>query len=126
MNRKDSCKIEFRNETLEFNLTEDQPVAVIETGEFGEWIDNIYDVKTNARITKDINKMRRGLFGDRKETDGVFELRLDYGPGFRVYYAWYGKIVIILLGGGDKSSQKVDLKNARKLWKELKNEIKEI
>lgn len=53
-------------------------------------------------------------------------MRLDFGPGYRVYYARHGKIVIILLGGGDKSSQQKDIKAARELWERVKDEIKEV
>lgn len=58
--------------------------------------------------------------------DGVFEMRLDFGPGYRVYYARHGKIVIILLGGGDKGSQQKDIKAAQELWERVKDEIKEV
>lgn len=51
---------------------------------------------------------------------------MDYGPGYRVYYARLGGIVVVLLGGGDKRSQKADIAKARRLWGELKDEIKEV
>lgn len=128
MHRKhpSNIRIEIREETLEFDLDADQPMAVVVTDEYEAWVHGIVDVRTNARITKDVNKMRRGLFGDWKEADGVYEMRLDYGPGYRVYYARHGNVVIILLGGGDKSSQKADLKKARRLWEGMKDEIKEV
>jgi len=119
-------RLEFQGRTLDFQLEADQPYALIATDAFEEWINSIGDVRTNARITKDVYKMRRGLFGDWKEADGVFEMRLDYGPGYRVYYAKYGRFVIILLGGGDKGSQNADLRSARRLWEELKNALKEV
>lgn len=122
----DRIRLEFQGETLEFQLEADQPYALIATDAYEEWIDGIADVRTNARITKDVSKMRRGLFGDWKEADGVFEIRLDYGPGYRVYYAKHGRFVIILLGGGDKGSQNADLRFARGLWEELRNAIKEV
>lgn len=77
-------------------------------------------------ITRDVDKMRRGLFGDWKEINGIFEMRLNYGPGYRVYYARYRDVVVVLLGGGNKSSQKADMKGARRLWEELRDEIKEV
>ncbi len=119
-------RIEFEGQILEFRLDADQPYALVTTDVYEEWIDGIADMKTNARITKDVSKMRRGLFGDWKEVDGVFEMRLDYGPGYRVYYARFGRCVIILLGGGDKKSQSADLRSARRLWKEIENEIGEV
>jgi len=118
--------IEFRGQTLEFNLTPETVTALIETDEYAIWLASIRDIKTRARIVKDTSKMRRGLLGDWKEIDGIFEMRLDYGPGYRVYYAKFGKVVIILLGGGDKSSQQSDISKAQKLWKELKDETKEV
>lgn len=128
MHRKhpSQLKLEFQGDVLEFELDADQPLAVIATDDYETWIDGIVDVRTNARITKDVNKMRRGLLGDWKEAAGVYEMRLDYGSGYRVYYARHGSLVIILLGGGDKSSQKSDLKRARRLWEELKDEIEEV
>ncbi len=71
--------------------------------------------------------MQRGLFGDWKTVcDGVFEMRLDFGAGYRVYYAKYGLFVIILLGGGDKRNQHKDIAEAKRLWKGLKDEITKI
>lgn len=119
-------KLEFRDQALEFRLDPDEPYVLIQTYTFREWIGSITDIKTNTRITKDVGKMRRGLFGDWKEAGGIFERRLDYGPGYRVYYARHGRFVIVLLGGGDKGSQRTDLEIARDLWKELKNEIREV
>ncbi len=119
-------RLEFQGDVLEFTLDAIQPVAVIETDVYETWIDSIADLRTSTRLMKDVGKMRRGLFGDWKEVSGVFEMRLDYGSGYRVYYARHGNVVIILLGGGDKGSQKADLRKARKLWEELKYEIKEV
>lgn len=126
MHRKKHISFKFNDKIFEFDLDADRPVAVIETDDYEEWIDSVVDIRTNARITKDVSKLQRGLFGDWKEVDGVFEMRLDYGPGYRVYYAKCFNVVVILLGGGDKSDQRADLKKARRLWKELKNAIKEV
>lgn len=122
--KPDYLRVRVGDEVFEFDLDSQEKVAVIQTEVFGKWIDGIGDIRTNARIIKDVGKMRRGIFGDWKEVDeGVFEMRLDYGPGYRVYYARVGKIIVVLLGGGDKSTQKADIMKAQKLWKELKNEI---
>lgn len=58
--------------------------------------------------------------------EGVFELRLDFGSGYRVYYGKVARILIVLLGGGDKSSQQSDIARAQKLWKELRDEIQQV
>lgn len=118
--------LEIQSDVLEFELSEEQPIAVVVMDAYESWIDGVTDKGTNARITKDVGKMRRGLFGDWKETEGIFEMRLDYGPGYRVYYARYRDVVVVLLGGGNKSSQKADLKGARRRWEELRDEIKEV
>ena len=65
-----------------------------------------------------INRLRLGLFGDCKPVgDGVSELRMDFGPGYRAYFGQSGD-QIILLSGGDKATQDADIKNAKKYWKE--------
>jgi len=119
-------KLKFLDQVLEFQLSPDQPYAVIQTTAFREWAISITDLKTRARIIKDIDKMHRGLFGDWKEVGGILEKRLDYGPGYRVYYARYGGFVIVVLGGGVKGSQKADIEAARRLWREMKDEIREV
>lgn len=101
-------------------------MALVVTGSYVAWADGVADMAAGARIDKDVGKMRRGLFGDWKEADGIFEMRLDYGPGYRVYYARFGDVVVVLLSGGDKSSQKKDIARARRLWQELKDEIEEV
>jgi putative addiction module killer protein len=120
-------KIKFQDEVLEFELDSEKKIAVIQTNIYDDWIDSIIDIRTNARITKDVGKMRRGNLGNWKSVgEEVFETRLDYGPGYRIYYAKVGRIIVVLLGGGDKSTQKADIWKAQKLWKELKNEITQI
>lgn len=71
--------------------------------------------------------MQRGLFGDWKIVgDGVFEMRLDFGAGYRIYYARHGAFVIVLLAGGDKSDQRKAIADAKSLWKGMKNEITQV
>lgn len=118
--------LEFGGEAYKLTPTADYPFQVLETAEYQTWIDGIVDTKTNARITSVVSRMRRGLFSDWKEVGGVFEMRIDFGPGYRVYYVKQGKTVVILLGGGDKASQQKDMKAARTLWERLKNEITEL
>jgi putative addiction module killer protein len=119
-------RIEFRGEVLEFELSERSSLAVVETDAYSDWIDAIADRPTHARITREVDKIRRGLIADWKELDGIFEKRMDYGPGYRVYYARLGSVVVVLLGGGDKGSQKTDIAKARRLWGELRDEIEEV
>lgn len=66
--------------------------------------------------------MERGNFGTYNEFDGIGELKLDIGPGYRVYYGKYGDVIVILLGGGDKKSQQSDIEVAKRRWLAWKKE----
>ena len=117
----------FRGELLELVPTAEYPIQVLQTEEYEAWINGISDSFTKARVTSNVAKIRRGLLGDWKEVGaGVFEMRLDFGPGYRVYYAKHRKVVVILLGGGEKSGQRQDITTARRLWEEVKNEITQV
>ena len=84
---------------------------------FGEWF-NALDAVTAARVDRYIRRMEAGNFGAAKPLgNGVFELRMDFGPGYRVYYGREGKAVIILLGGGSKRRQDADVAAAIERWK---------
>ena len=86
---------------------------------FNEWIRSLKDKKAIARILQRIDRVRLGNFGDcRSVGKGVFELRIHFGPGFRVYFGVANEQLIILLSGGDKSSQKKDIVTAQIYWKE--------
>ena len=90
------------------------------TEEFDAWLDNIKDGKTNKVIVKRIRKMSLGLLGEVKSLgNGLFEAKIRYGAGFRLYFINKGKQIIVLLCGGDKSTQQEDIKQARKMIKEL-------
>jgi len=79
------------------------------------------DRRAVERIAMRIVRLQSGLFGDTKPLgDGVSEMRIDYGPGYRVYFSQRGKVVVILLCGGDKSTQDKDIKAAQALAAELK------
>lgn len=96
---------------------------VIRSDTFAEWLDDLRDRQARARIIKRIEKVENeGHFGDFAPVgEGVFELRCDFGPGYRVYYITEGSAVVILLCGGDKSSQQRDIAAAKKIaadWKE--------
>lgn len=80
---------------------------------------NILDSAAQAVVLARVNRMKLGLLGDTKAIqDGLFEMRIFYGPGYRVYFAISGQQVVVLFCGGDKSSQKSDIKFARKYWKD--------
>lgn len=84
---------------------------------FENWLTELKDVKARAKIRVRLDRLRLGNFGDCKSVgSGVFELRIDFGPGYRVYFGQVGKTLMVLLCGGDKSSQVKDIKNANKFW----------
>jgi putative addiction module killer protein len=86
---------------------------------FVEWIESIKDIKTKRRLDTRLDRLEFGNFGDRKSVgDGVFELRLDFGAGYRVYYGEIGNIIVLLLLGGDKSTQERDIVKARACFKD--------
>ena len=91
------------------------------TDVYAAWIDGLRDVQGRARILVRVARLAMGHPGDVKPVgDGVSELRIDFGPGYRVYFVQQGLEIVILLAGGDKSSQAIDIKTALKLAKNLK------
>lgn len=83
------------------------------------WLADLADRMARARILARIGRMAGGNFGDCKPlSDGVWELRIDHGPGYRVYYAKAGKEIVLLLIGGDKRRQQADIETARSYWKD--------
>jgi putative addiction module killer protein len=95
---------------------------VRQTDTFKSWISKLRDDRAQSRINVRIRRLSLGNFGDTKSVgSGVWELRIDYGPGYRVYYTMVGKMVIILLAGGDKSTQPRDIKAAIELVKNLED-----
>jgi len=83
------------------------------------WLDDLADAKAVARIIARIDRVQAGNFGDHKPIgDGVWEMRIDHGPGYRVYYALAGRRIVLLLCGGDKRKQSADIRRAIDLWKE--------
>jgi len=86
---------------------------------FKEWLEHLRDVKGRAKVRVRLDRARLGNLGDnRSVAAGVHELRIDYGPGYRVYFGIEGKRLVLLLLGGDKSSQSKDLVKAREYWKD--------
>jgi len=89
---------------------------------FAKWIDGLKDIRARARIQARIERLALGNFGDVKPVGkGVAELRVDYGPGYRVYFKRSGRTVIILLAGGDKRTQSRDIDTALRLARELED-----
>lgn len=81
-----------------------------------DWLDSL-DWKTQERILQRVGRLSRGQFGDFKSIDkGLYELRLFFGPGYRVYFGEYNGRRIIILAGGDKSTQKQDIRLAKESW----------
>ena len=88
---------------------------------FTEWLDAMRDKVAQARIRVRLRQVQAGNFGDCESVgDGVTELRIHVGAGYRAYFGRHGKSVVILLCGGDKRSQSADIKQARALWMEWK------
>ena len=91
---------------------------------FEVWYKSLRDANARARIRARLTRIQGGNLGDyRTVGEGVCELRLDYRPGYRLYFAQVGQTVIVLLVGGDKSSQEDAIKLARELWEEYKDAI---
>ena len=99
-------------------------VSVYQTEVFCRWLGGLRDRKTRLRIDDRLKRLANGNAGDSKSVgEGVRELRLHFGPGYRVYYMWRNGVLIILLNGGDKSSQARDIAKAKLLVKEADDGI---
>ena len=86
-----------------------------------EWLDGLADRQAQARIVARLDRLNGGLFGDWKSVGGgVCELRIDHGPGYRVYFGQDGKTLILLLCGGAKRTQAKDIEKAHAYWKDYK------
>ena len=95
-------------------------VEIRKTKIFAKWLDGLDDIRARARILVRIERLAAGNPGDVKPVgEGVSELRIDYGPGYRVYYKKKGRSVVILLAGGDKRTQSRNIKTALRLAKNL-------
>ena len=93
------------------------------TATFDDWLRGLTDKKAKARILARLESVKLGNLGDVKSCgDGVRELRVHIGPGYRVYFAQRGKVVLLLLCGGDKSSQTRDITRAQRILKEIGEE----
>jgi putative addiction module killer protein len=93
---------------------------VRKTPEFQKWLDGLKDARAYSRIETRIFRLANGLPGDVKPIgSGVSELRIDYGPGYRIYFCKKGASLFILLAGGDKNTQEKDIRTALKLARSL-------
>lgn len=91
---------------------------------FSDWLNSLQDPVTRLRIRRRLDRLEIGNLGDCKSIgEGVSELRLAFGPGYRIYFAEQDDVIIILLCAGDKSSQKKDIKTAKQYWQELQERV---
>lgn len=89
---------------------------------FDQWLTRLADTRTQAKIAVRINRLAAGNFGDCKSLrQGLFELRIDWGPGYRIYYAMLGTSCVLLLCGGDKRKQSSDIDRALEYLKDYKD-----
>lgn len=92
------------------------------TSEFDNWFRRLKDRKAKARILLRLQRVEAGNLGDMASVgDGIDELRIHFGPGYRIYCKKHGERLILLLIGGDKSTQKKDIKKAKSIWNKYKN-----
>ena len=97
-------------------------IEIRETEIFTDWFDGLKDRRAKARIQARIDRVEMGNFGDVAPVgDGVSELRIFYGPGYRVYFIQRGSVVVILLSGGDKSTQTSDIARAKEIAKQIED-----
>ncbi len=95
-------------------------IEIRKTDTFAKWIDGLRDIRARARILVRIERLSLGNPGDVKPVgEGVSEMRIDYGPGYRVYFKKIGQRVVVLLAGGDKRTQAKDIKSALRLAQNL-------
>jgi putative addiction module killer protein len=86
---------------------------------FTEWLDSLRDLNAKAKIDTRLDRVSRGNLGDyRFVGEGLCELRIDYGPGYRVYFGQIGSTIVLLLCGGDKSTQRQDINKAIEYWRD--------
>ena len=108
-------------------LYKGQEIDVRQTADFRDWLEGLRDRRARLRIDDRLRRLANGNAGDTKSVgDGVKELRLQFGPGYRVYYKWFGAVLIILLTGGDKDSQSRDIARAKRLAKEADDGIENL
>jgi len=89
---------------------------------FARWLDSLRDIKAKTKIAQRLNRLNLGNLGDYKSVGGgVYELRIDYGSGYRIYFGQIGTTIILLLCGGDKKTQAKDIEIAQKYWQDYRS-----
>lgn len=98
-------------------------IVTEKTSEFDKWIRKLKDIRAKSKILFRIQKLETDEhFGDCKSVgDGISEMRINYAKGYRIYFKEKDNKIVILLIGGDKSSQQTDIEKAKKIWKRIKN-----
>ena len=100
-------------------------MIVNQTAEFKKWMQKLRYFRAKVHILSRLTQVEGGNLGDFKSVgNGVLEMRIDYGPGYRLYFAKDGEAIVILLIGGNKSSQDYDIIKAKNIWQGIKNEKK--
>lgn len=98
--------------------------TVLQTEEFVAWLDALKDKRAQVRIAARLRQAEAGSLGDWQPVEGeVSEMRVHFGPGYRLYFVRRGRVIVVMLNAGDKSSQKRDIRRALKLAVELGNEL---
>ncbi|MCB0308037.1 MAG: type II toxin-antitoxin system RelE/ParE family toxin [Bdellovibrionales bacterium] len=122
MDRKNDLKNKY---PIGYNVFVATPKELVEyldeSGDspFSSWLSNLRDSKGRAVIRKRLNRIRLGNLGDYKSVgDGVYEIRIHFGPGYRIYFGVDQETIVVLLAGGDKSTQIDDIRRSKGLWKE--------
>ncbi len=97
-------------------MADPSPVDIRQTAEYARWFTGLRDVRARGRIDARVRRLSLGNFGDTRALGGgLGELRIDYGPGYRIYFLRHGSALVLLLSGGDKSRQKADIARAREI-----------
>jgi putative addiction module killer protein len=108
-----------KNDYVAYTL---QMPTIKRTDEFSNWLKDLRDIRARAKVLARIGRLSLGNPGDVAPVgDGISEMRIHYGPGYRVYYIQRGEEIVVLLCGGDKSSQVSDIRAAKKLASELED-----
>ena len=106
------------------NVLHKGQVVIVQTAEFRAWLNGLRDRKARLRIDVQLKRLASGNAADSKPVGGgVLELRLHFGPGYRVYYTWQDDVLVILLSGGNKGSQARDIAKAKQLAKDANDGI---
>jgi putative addiction module killer protein len=108
---------------LEITMTAVTPFVVKKRQDFKDWLNSLTDDVGKAAIVERIERLKKGNYGDVKpitDAPGLYEMRIKHGPGYRVYFILTGKTIILLLCGGNKSTQTADIKYARNMMEDIK------